>query len=62
MAIGNAKQNGSFVYAYDEKGRQLFVKNGELHGFTGSTVVVKKGAFLYNYDKKGRQTAVTSAR
>ena len=68
MAIGNAVQRGSFVYVYDEKGRQLTALpagNGPgdgLKGYTGATVSVRRGAFVYTHDKKGRQTSATSAR
>ena len=68
MAIGNAVQKGSFVYIYDESGRQLATltaglgKDDGLKGYTGSTVNVRRGAFIYTYDEKGRQTATTAAR
>jgi hypothetical protein len=56
MAIGSALQKGSYVYAYDEKGHQLFsVHADQLLGFTGSTVTVKKGSYAYTYDEKGHQ-------
>ena len=31
MAIGNAVQRGSFIYVYDEKGRQLFTRSPATH-------------------------------
>lgn len=64
MAIGSAVQWGSFVYVYDEKGRQLAtVPAGEgMQGYTGSTVSVRRGAFVYTYDERGRQISTTSAR
>ena len=68
MAIGNAVQRGSFVYVYDEKGRQLCtVSAGSgpddgLKGYTSSTVNVRRGAFIYTYDEKGRQKSTTSAK
>ena len=62
MAIGNAVQKGGMVYVYDPKGRQLCAKSGELHGFTGGTVVIRKGSMLYTYDEKGRQLSATTAR
>ena len=27
MAIGNAVKKGSYIYVYDEKGKQLYVKS-----------------------------------
>lgn len=62
MAIGNAVTKGSWVYVYDERGRQLFTKSGALHGFTGGTVAVRKSNWIYVYDEKGRQISTTSAR
>ncbi len=64
MAIGSAVQRGSFVYVYDERGRQLTtVLAGEgMQGYTGSTVSVKRGAFVYTYDERGRQISTTPAR
>ena len=64
MAIGSAVQRGSFVYVYDEKGRQLAsVPAGEgLQGYTGSTVSVRRGAFIHTYDERGRQVSTTPAR
>lgn len=55
--IATAKQSGSTVYVYDEKGRQLFSKSGRLIGFTSSTVTVQSssGSTQYTYDEKGRQ-------
>jgi len=68
MAIGNAVQRGSFVYVYDEKGRQLCsISAGSgpddgLKGYTSGTVNVRRGSFIYTYDEKGRQKSSTSAR
>lgn len=61
MAIGNAVQRGSQIYVYDEKGRQLFIQSGTLHGFTSGTVVVRSGNMLRTYNERGSQTATTSA-
>ena len=69
MAIGNAIQKGSFIYVYDEKGRQLAsiaagnaAKGDGLTGYTSTTVNVKRGSFIYTYDAKGRQISARSAR
>lgn len=68
MAIANAIQKGSFVYIYDEKGRQLACvgagsqKGDGLTGYTSSTVNIRKGSFIYSYDEKGRQTGCVGAR
>jgi hypothetical protein len=62
MAIGNAIQRGSFVYVYDEKGRQIArlsagnaAKGDGLTGYTSTTVNVKRGAYIYTYNEQGRQ-------
>ncbi len=64
MAIGSAVQRGSFVYVYDEKGRQIAtVPAGEgLQGYTGATISVRRGSFIYTYDERGRQMSTTPAR
>ena len=55
MAIGTAKQNGNFVYVYDESGRLMFTQSGTLQGYTGSSVsVCKNGNTVYVYDDSGR--------
>lgn len=53
--IASAKQNGSSVYVYDEKGHILFTKTGTLMGFTSTSVTIKSssGSTLYTYDEKG---------
>jgi hypothetical protein len=63
MAIANAIQKGSYIYIYDEKGRQLaYVSAGDgLHGFTSGSVSVRRGSYIYMYDEKGRQTGYVSA-
>jgi hypothetical protein len=69
MAIGNAVHKGSFVYIYDEKGRQTGCvgagdsKKGDgLTGYTSSSVNVRKGSFIYSYNEKGSQIACVGAR
>lgn len=68
MAIGNAVQRGSWVYVYDEKGRQtrsLSAGSGPsdgLTGYTSSTVSVRRGSWIYTYDEHGRQVSATPAR
>lgn len=68
MAIGNAVQRGSFVYIYDENGRQRGTvsagsgPNDGLKGYASSRVNVQRGSFIYSYDEQGRQVGTTSAR
>ena len=39
--IGSAKQDGNSVIVYDENGGYKFELNGELVGYTSSTVTVR---------------------
>ena len=52
--ICTATQSGSTVYVYDESGRVLFSRSGELAGFTGSSVSIRDGSSTYVYDEDGR--------
>lgn len=55
MAIGTVTQRGSTVYVYDEHGRLKFTQNGELHGYTCTTVSIRRnGNTTYVYDDNGR--------
>ena len=57
MAIANAVVRGSYIYVYDEKGKQLCTIPGtELAGFTSTTVNVRRGSRIYIFDEKGKQT------
>ena len=51
--IVTAIQKGSSVYVYGDGNRVLFVQNGELHGYTGGSVSVKKGNVIYTYNERG---------
>jgi hypothetical protein len=51
--IALAQQKGSDVYVYDENGRIMFNKMGELIGFTSNTVSVKQGSTFYVYGDRG---------
>ena len=43
MAIGSAVQRGNSVNVYNERGVMLFSKVGELIGYTGTTVTIRRG-------------------
>ena len=60
MAISTAIQKGNWVYVYNEKNSQSACINGELMGFTSTTVTVKRGNFAYVFDEKGSQKACRS--
>jgi hypothetical protein len=68
MPIATAIKRGSFVYVYDEKGRQILtISAGSkpedgLTGYTSTTVSVRRGGFIYTYNDKGRQISTHSAR
>jgi hypothetical protein len=62
MAIARAFQQGAYVYALDESGRQLFAvpagsgKEDGLVAYTANSVSVKSGVYIYTYNEKGRLT------
>ena len=60
--ISTAIQKGPFVNVYDEDNHTLFSVNGELYGFTSTTVSVQKGPFVNVYDERGRQISSYSVR
>ena len=51
--IGTAVQKGPRVEVYDENGRYLFSRDGELQGFTATTVTIRSGHTLYTYNDRG---------
>ena len=53
VAISAAVQKGSSVYVYDESGRMLFQRSGQLNGYTINTVSIKKGSNVKVYDERG---------
>ncbi len=53
--IALAKQEGSLVVVYDERGHRLFSKSGELVGFTACNVSIKEGSRVAVYDEKGHR-------
>lgn len=53
--IAMAKQEGSRVVVYDEKGRRLYSKSGELVGFTTINVSIKESSRVVAYDEKGHR-------
>lgn len=44
--IITAVQKGSMVYVYGEHNKLLLTKSGELHGYTGSSVSVKRAIWF----------------
>ena len=53
--IATAKQEGSKVVVYNEKGKRLFSKSGELAGFTANNVSIKEGSRVVVYDENGKR-------
>lgn len=54
MAIGTVTQRGNTIYVYDERGHLKFTQNGELQGYTRTTVSVRRsGSTIYVYDDNG---------
>ena len=56
MAIGMSQQKGDWVYVYDENNHHLWSRTGELHGYTSSTVTIKRDGWLFMYNEKNIQT------
>lgn len=53
--IGYAKQKGNSVWLYDETGKPLFNKCGELIGYTSATVSIKSNTgTVWTYNHEGR--------
>lgn len=50
--ITTAIQRGKIVFVYD-KMRLLFTRPGELVGFTGSTVSIKRNRTVFVYNERG---------
>ena len=60
--IITAIQKGSMVYVYGEHNRLLVTKSGDLHGYMGSSVSVKKGNTVYTYNDRGSFDSTHNAR
>jgi hypothetical protein len=67
MSITTVVERGSFVYVYDEKGRQMrSIAAGSrpedgLTGYTSTPVSVRRG-LIYTYNDQGQQISAHSAR
>lgn len=48
-----AIQQGNHVYVYKERNSLLFIKSGQLQGYTATTVSVKQGNTIYTYNDHG---------
>ncbi len=59
--IRNAYARSGMVYVEDQNGRALFARNGDLHGFTQTSVTVRQGAVLQTFDDKGMLVRSLSA-
>lgn len=60
--IDTAIQKGSSVYVYGNGNRMLFVKSGDLYGYTSTSVSVKHGNTVYTYNERGSLIGSHSAR
>ena len=67
MAIGNVMERNSYVYLYDEKGRQVVSipcgtqEGNGLKGYTSTTVNVQRGGYIYTYNERGVRIAARPA-
>lgn len=58
MAIASVVQRGHYFVVYDESNRQLasiFCQDGQLLGYTGSSVSLKRDNWIFVYNDKGNQ-------
>lgn len=54
--IASIKQNGPWIYVYDEQGHQTcMIAAGENVNFTSTTISIQRGSFTYIYDENGRE-------
>ena len=61
MAIGRCSNSGgNSVNVYNERGVMLFSKVGELIGYTGTTVTIRRGNQAITYSDKGIQKILQS--
>ena len=56
--IGTAVQKGSWVYVYDDDHLLQYEREGELVGYTATSVFVKNGVFTYVYDQNGNLVSI----
>ncbi len=54
MGIGSVDEKYGQVRVFDENGRLLFVRSGDLMGYTGSTVTIRVMDTNQTYDAAGR--------
>lgn len=59
--ITTAIQRGALVYVYNEKHFNCCVLEGQLLGFTGTTVTIKRDTVIKVYDEKGRMLSMHGA-
>lgn len=58
MAIASVIQRGNFFVVYDESNRQLasiFCQDGQLLGYTASSVSLKRNNYIFVYNENGNQ-------
>ncbi len=51
--IASAIQRDNSVFIYDERGAVITYIQGELQGYTSSTVSIKRGTTIFVYDDHG---------
>ena len=48
-----AKEDGKYVYAYNDKFLQVLNEPGELYQYTDKTVAIRRGKDIYIYNDQG---------
>ena len=61
VQIQFAVQRGNMVYVYGEQNQQLFAQLGQLHGYTGFSVSIRRENMIFTYDARGSQVSATLA-
>lgn len=56
--IGSANEHWGYVNVYNENGSKLFMKPGELIGYTSTTVTIKHNNYAETYNEKGSKLSM----
>lgn len=60
--IETAVQRGNTVYVYGNGNKTLFIKSGDLYGYTSASVSIKCGNTVYTYNDRGALTSIHTAK
>lgn len=60
--IETAVQRGNTVYVYGNGNKTLFIKSGDLYGYTSASVSIKRGNTVYTYNDRGALTSIHTVK